>query len=268
MSVALKIISSSLLIVGTLIAGEKNFTLQKFDSDVLKTQIELQKSCLVTQKILEGKMSAKKVGTATKYSNKHLALALKNWITVKENYKKAIPEQYRNDSLFIQRIKLIESSISQMQKQSAQNDYGASVKTCGGIDDLLVKMHEDNGLNYAIDKLYHLQKAAKVLLVKSNLVSIDSLSILIRPVLDARNSVISSSCPYATDTYKCDCYSAQLDTLSNSIDALAQAVTIRNEMKIKASIQELPLVLEKAYSAALNCTGADKLREQNEMSDM
>jgi hypothetical protein len=154
----------------------------------------------------------------------------------------------------------METAILQMRKQAEEKQYGIALKSCADACGQFVKMHEDNGLSYATDQLYHLRKTAKSLSGKVDSVSIDSMAILIKSILDLRNKITTAACPYPIDKEKCTCYSARIDKLSKQIDAIALAITVRNAKDIKGTILELPSILNEAYGAALNCTGDEDKR--------
>jgi hypothetical protein len=103
MSITHMIISGALLFVFTAFADESKLTLQQFDSDVAKTRVEIREFCMIAQKLTnDNKMSVREKEKAVKLADKHISLAIKNWVAVKEKYHSSIPEQYRNDSQFTQ----------------------------------------------------------------------------------------------------------------------------------------------------------------------
>lgn len=269
MSFTRTILSSALFFAVNAFAGEEMSTLQQFDFDVVKTRIEMRKFCKITQNLSSNNsMTAKERAQAAKLADKHIAVALKNWGAVKGKYQKSIPEQYRNDSMFVQKLGNIETMISQMRQHAAEAHFESALKTSADACDQFVQMHEENGLHYAIDKLFYLRNAVKGLMVKADSVSIDSMAVLIRPLIDIRNNMTTVACPYPTSKEKCLCYSARIDKLSKSMDDIALAITVRNVKNMKESIHQLPSILDEAYDAALNCTGYKSMQDDNAASDI
>ncbi|MDW7679384.1 MAG: hypothetical protein SCK70_02400 [bacterium] len=94
---------------------------------------------------------------------------------------------------------------------------------------LFVKMHEENNLVYAADRLLHLRKLAKKMIEEEQKSGLNPVKDMLGDLLKLRDNVLLAPCPAPDDPARCQNYQSALKTLSAQLDELAISAVNGNQ---------------------------------------
>lgn len=239
-------------LVGLTQAGPNPPPLSTFDSTVTAARLELRAYCTLVQQL-------DSIGTPrlTDSTLKHLGRARAIWKKVAATYGKNPPAEYRSDAGFADRLAGIGKAMGQMESLLRAGDHAGSFKACGKGCAEFIRMHEDNGLDYAADRIYHVRHTAKeAIAAAKDSVGSGRVDSLVARVLEFRNRVLLGPCPYPKDAGRCQCYRRTVSGISPAVDRFVLARHYRDAALADAG-KDLMAAVTRAYSAALNCTNKE-----------
>jgi ribosomal protein S30 len=224
-------------------------SLGQFDSDVARCRRQMRKYCAIAQQMMEqpGENKDQLQADALEY----LRDARKQWAVIQAKYQDNKPPEYANDSKFKVRLADIANSMQEMESHLEAGRAKQSFISCGFGCGLFVQMHEENGLVYALDRIFHLRKAAKTATVAGKNKGIGGVSVLLPDLLYHRNQIILAPCPWPQDSEKCKLYQDAVKKLSSTLDDLALSVQKGEKDKMMDVLKGLLETVNKAYGSAL-----------------
>ncbi len=221
-------------------------SLKSFDAAVRESRLEMRAFCGLLQDLM------KKPDTQNyQKSIDHISMAIALWERVQRNFQEDPPEEYKDDIRFKQRLMEIFLNMEAMKANLANGSFEKSFKVCALSCELLVKMHEENGIVGASDHLFHLRKLMKSL--KTEMVSqgtnVDPRTI---SQLQARlDQVQLSSCPAPDDLMRCKNFISTMKKVTASFYDFAVA-TKRKELKeAETLLDQLITLINEAYGLAI-----------------
>jgi hypothetical protein len=138
-----------------------------------------------------------------------------------------------------------------MEAHLAASRFKASFQTCGFACGLFVQMHEENGLVYALDRLFHLRKTVKTASAAAQNNGLAGVRELLPVMQQQRDRVLQAPCPAAESAEKCQQFRAALKSLSTKLDDLALAVARENQSELASLFAALMKEINSAYGLAL-----------------
>jgi len=222
--------------------------LKEFDSDVTRCRREMRVYCAIAQELMAAK---ELVPEKQEEAMKHLKEAQSQWAAIRAKYQGNSPMEYARDGRFKVRLVEITEAMDDMAAHLEAGRAKRSFQACGFGCGLFVSLHEENGLTYALDKLFHLRKSLKTAVAVNKSVGLDGLKSVLPDLMIQRNRALMAPCPCPDDAQRCQEYQAALKVVSSRLDDLAVAVN-RNDAETATRI--LDGVLEscnKAYGLAL-----------------
>lgn len=224
-------------------------SLGQFDSDVAQCRRQMRKYCAIAQQIMEH--PGENVGQQQADALEYLRDAKKQWAVIQTKYQDNRPSEYANDSKFKMRLADIANAMQEMENHLEAGRAKQSFLSCGFACGLFVKMHEENGLIYALDRIFHLRKAAKTAIVAGKNKGISGMSVILPDLLYHRNQIILAPCPWLEDTEKCKIYQDAVKKLSSMLDDLALCVQKGEKSEMTGILKGLLGMVNQAYGAAL-----------------
>jgi hypothetical protein len=224
-------------------------SLGQFDSDVAQCRRQMRKYCAIAQQIMEqpGENKGQQEADALEY----LRDARKQWAVIQAKYQDNRPPEYANDSKFKVRLADIDNAMQEMENHLVAGRAKQSFLSCGFGCSLFVQMHEENGLIYALDRIFNLRKVAKTAIAAGKIKGCSGVSVLLPDLLHNRNQVILASCPWPEDAEKCKLYQDAVKKLSSTLDDLALCVQKGEKSKMMDVLKGLLETVNQAYGAAL-----------------
>jgi len=223
-------------------------SLKEFDSDVTQCRREIRAYCAIAQELMAAKEPAPEKQAK---AMKHLKEAQSQWAAIRAKYQNNPPMEYARDGKFKVRLAEIAEAMEDMAAHLEAGRARRSFQACGFGCGLFVSMHEENGLTYALDKLFHLRKALKAAVAVNKNVGVEGMKRVLPDLLEQRNRALIAPCPCPDDAQRCQEYQAALKVMSSRLDDLAMAV---NRDDAETATRILGGVLEScnnAYGLAL-----------------
>ncbi|MCR4438722.1 MAG: hypothetical protein NUW13_06725 [candidate division KSB1 bacterium] len=181
----------------------------------------------------------------------HIRQSMVLWEKVRQNFQNNPPEEYRQDEKFSSRLLDIYQGMQNMERQLADGDFNEALQTCSKTCGLFVRMHEENGLICAADRLFHLRKQAKKMVDEAQQSDIEPLKEMIGELLKLRDNVLCAPCPAPEDSLRCQNYREALKTLSAQIDELTIQLVNGKHIEAQAALKSLLAAINLAYGIAL-----------------
>ncbi|MFO7676189.1 MAG: hypothetical protein R6X12_07745 [bacterium] len=223
-----------------------------FDSTVTAARLELRSYCALVQKL-----DSASTAEAVNVTLDHLGRAQAVWREVVARYGTNPPAEYLSDAGFAARLADVETAMGQMESLLRAGDYAGSFKACGKGCAEFIRMHEENRLAYASDRLYHLRRATKdAIATAKDSAGPGRADSLVARVLELRNRALLGPCPYPGDTDRCQCYRRKVSDMSAAVDRFVLARHHR-DAAFAATGDALMDAVNRAYSAALRCTNKE-----------
>lgn len=220
--------------------------LKEFDAAVTQSRVEMRQYCALVQDLMKAP-DGEKQQTALA----HLRQALELWKQVQQQYQQNPPAAYAADKQFSARLADMMSQLQEMETHLAAGRFKASFQTCGFACGLFVQMHEENGLVYALDRLFHLRKTVKTASVAAQNNGLAGVRELLPVMQQQRDRVLQAPCPAPENTEKCRPYRAAIKALSAKLDELALAVAGENQSELASIFAALMKEVNAAYGLAL-----------------
>lgn len=220
--------------------------LQDFDHMVLQSRLEIRQYCALVQTLFKEDDSAKKSKAL-----EHIRQAGLLWEQVRLKYETQPPAAYRADDAFGARMEAIQQGIRDMETQLADSYVKEAFQACSMTCGLFVKLHEENHLVYAADRLFHLRKLAKKIIDEEQKSGLSSVQGMMTDLLKSRDQVLLAPCPAPRDPARCQSYQSALKNLSAQLDELTIYVVNKEPEPAGKILKDLIAVINVAYGIAL-----------------
>lgn len=219
-----------------------------FDEDVAVFRRVVREYCAIAQK-----MAPMTTVDAAQQAEglRLLAEARKQWAQIQARHAANPPAEYANDKAFKARLRDVGNALEDMDAALAAGDARRSFMACGFACGLFVQMHEQNGLNTAIDKLFHLRTDLKATETVMKTRGLDGVRPRMAAMLQKRDAVLLAPPPFAPEHPKAAAYSAAVDELSRALDRLALAVAAGNAEQAQEILANGLNLVNKPYGIAL-----------------
>ncbi len=228
--------------------GQTTSTLAQFDEDVAQCRRVVRDYCAIVQQMMQEPQLNQPE------QEKGLDLlrdARAQWIRIQEQYKSNPPREYAADAQFKARLQDFANALEDMEKALADGQPRRSLMACGFGCGLLVSMHEENGLTYALDTLFHLRKAAKSIQALMKTRGLDGVRPMI-PVLAQKLALaLRTPEPWPERDQRMKPYREAMSDLSEGLDELTAAVAARDAEKVSALLSQLTNLINRPYALAL-----------------
>lgn len=228
------------------VSGKSPVTLKSFDDSVRESRGEMRKYCALTQEIMKNPDSEK-----TEYALKHIRNARALWENVQKEYQENPPMEYQKDGLFKSRLSEIHGKMQDMENGLLSHLPQESFKACAYACGLFVKMHEENGLVYIADRLYHLRKFSKTMKAAAVNRGLPAAQEMLSELLHQRDWVLLTAQPDFIDPVKRQDFPSALKSMSALVDDVAITTVKRDIQGLESALNELISQINKAYALAL-----------------
>ena len=217
-----------------------------FDRDVAAMRREMKQFCAYAQQLAAPGANDE---TKRQAASKHLGDALDRWNSVVETYRNNPPAEYATDGQFKQRLEDVKVFLQDMNRHFAAGDMRHSFMTCGYICGLFVAMHEENGLNYALDRLFHLRKSVKTIMaVEKKIGATATVQQFGADLTRQQSMVVQAPNPFPSD----DPRREKFQTSVQSISAILARMTTQSGSQESPSITaDLMKAINTSYDMAL-----------------
>lgn len=220
--------------------------LKDFDDMVRQSRQQMRKSCAIVQDLIK-QVDAQKQAKGVEYIRQSIAL----WEKVQQKFQNTSPAEYQQDSKFNSRLTTILKGMRDMEKQLVDGKFKESLQVCGATCGLFVTMHEENGLVYAADRLFHLRKLAKQMIDTEQKSDLHTIKGMLGELLKLRNDVFLAPCPARDDEARCNDYRSALISLSAQLDNLALAIQNDDQVTAENVFKNLISSINLVYGIAL-----------------
>ncbi|HNZ39122.1 MAG TPA: hypothetical protein PK251_11945 [Candidatus Latescibacteria bacterium] len=223
--------------------------LAAFDSEVIQARRLMRRACGIAQELAAAQApDTAKRAEATRYINETRS----QWAAIQAKYANAPPAAYAGDRTFASRLASVDASMAQMISLLAANQpMAAARQACGGACATLVAMHEENGLVYALDRLFHLRRTAMTTIAAGKTGGPGAIRELVPELLHQRDRVLLAPCPNLTDAARCAEYRAALKEMSAAIDDLAARTVAGDREGTVEILNGLLAKINRTYGLAM-----------------
>jgi len=239
------------LMAGMALSGEPAATppsLAAFDEDVAVCRRVVREYCAIVQKLAAAQMLDKDQQAA---GLRLLADARKPWAEIQAKYGENPPAEYAKDKTFKARLRDFANALEEMERALAAGDARRSFQACGFGCGLFVSMHEQNGLNYALDKLFHLRADIKTTEAVMKTQGLAGVRQRMAALLQKRDAVLLAPPPFEAGNPKAEAYTAAVEDLSRALDRLALAVAAGDTKQVEEILANGLALVNKPYGIAL-----------------
>lgn len=223
-------------------------TLAQFDEHVVQARRVMRQYCGIAQ-TLAGPAPADPASQAR--ALQLLRETRARWEEIMQAYAGAPPLEYARDKDFAGRLRDIANAMGDMERALEAGAARHSSRACGYACGLFVALHEDNGLEYPLDKLYHLRReirTAQGLLAAKGL---DGVRTRLSRLLAAREAaMVVSPVGGAQDPRGVE-YETALRELSRGLDAVARAAARGEADGTATALANATRLANHAYGLAL-----------------
>ncbi|MGC8908583.1 MAG: hypothetical protein ACP5M0_14250 [Desulfomonilaceae bacterium] len=229
-------------------SGAQQPSLAAFDEDVAVARRLIRQYCAIVQEMLPAaSIDAEKQKQALQF----LKEGMEKWAAVQKKYSENPPAEYAKDPQFKARLQDMTNALQDMLKALETGQIRRSLLACGFGCGLCVTMHEENGLNYGLDKLFHLRKTAKTALALMKTGHWEQLKSIMPQFLKQRDAVFLAPLPWPQGDKRNDQYVEAVKNLSHTCDDLALAITLNDRKKAGELLKGIVPVINKPYGLAL-----------------
>lgn len=219
--------------------------LMDFDNAVRSSRVEMRKYCALVSQLIKENDEAKKNEAVT-----HISTSIERWNEVNK-FILDIPEEYSNDKKFSKKLSQLYGKLEEMKNKLGYNQFNESFNACAAACGLFVKLHEENNLDYALDKLFHLRKDVKKM--QNDLKNNDASVLVndINSIMQKRNDVVTVDTklnPGLADNQEYQNYIMQISAMT---DEIAFNYFNQKEIQLEQKLNDLFATINKAYSLAL-----------------
>ena len=226
----------AILLMTMLVHAAESSALQEFDNQVLAARQHMRSYCGLIQQVMKTNDEA----TAQK-ALKDVQQAGMLWEKLQMQFAKNPPPEYAADAQFDKRLKTMRILFDAMADNVHIKNYPMAFNNCAFACGLFVKMHEENGLVYVSDRLFHLRKALKS--AQALHAAGHSLTEVIVEIQRLRDRVYQAPLPPNSSVF-----TTALDNLSQKINYLAQQVSKESKTAIEQSLTELVKQINDLYA--------------------
>ena len=236
------------LIASAVWAAEYTVALAKFDEDVAQSRRIVRQYCAMVQEMTK---SPDLDGARQTQAMNLLDEARQCWQVVIQSYSGNPPSEYALDKQFSARLTDFANALDDMQRALANGQVRRSLLACGFGCGLFVKMHEENGLVYALDELYRLRQTAKTAFELAKTKNAGAAKASLPAIMERRNQLLCAPLPWPTEDSRCEAYRDAVREVSGTIDELARALSDGNDDHSVTLLEQLIAQVNVAYGLAL-----------------
>lgn len=222
--------------------------LTEYDEDAAVTRRVVREYCAIVQEM----MAEKSVDPQKKKNGLRLLHQAQNlWNEFIAKWAEKPPVEYSTDKPYKARLQDFKNSLEDREKALAAGDARRSFNACSYGCGLFVTMHEQNGIKYALDALFHLRKSAKTIGAVMKTKNKDKVRELLDNTMTLRNNVLAAPSPWPTDDKRIVPYYEAVRQLSRQLDEMVLAINADN---LEAAIEphnKMLTEINKAYGLAL-----------------
>jgi len=229
-------------------APEKTPSLVQFDEDVAQCRRVVRKSCAVVQEMMKDPQTDK---TKQETGLVLLRNARKQWRTVQEKWGNNPPPEYTSDVSFRMRLQDFSNALEDMEKALVSGDAHRSFTACGSGCALFVTMHEENGLTYALDALFHLRKSMKTAGAVMKARGSEHVRLILPDLMQLRDAVLLAPLPWPAGDERNKSYDETIRQLSRAFDEWILSITSQTSAEAETHYARLMDMINKAYGMAL-----------------
>ncbi len=220
--------------------------LNNFDVMVRQSRQEMRKSCAIVQELIK-QADNQKQDDGVAYIRQSIAL----WKKVQQKYQEKPPAEYQNDTKFGSRLNAILQGMQDMEKQLADGKFKEAFQFCSETCGLFVTMHEENGLVYAADRLFHLRKLVKKMIDEEHKAGLNPVKERLGELMKLRDNVLLVPYPAPNDEARYNNYQSTLKTLSAQLDDLVIQMVKGDQSAAENILKNLLVSINSAYGLAL-----------------
>jgi len=223
-------------------------SLAQFDEEVAVCRRAVRDYCTIVQNMM------KTAEPDPEQQAKGLALlkdAREKWDVIQKKYSSLPPVEYAGDKAFKARLQDFANALEDMEKALAAGDARRSFQACGFGCGLFVTMHEENGLDYALDKLFHLRKDIKTAQVLITTRGMATVRARLPAMLQKRDAVLLAPPPFPAGNPKAEAFRSAVAELSAALDRLAAAAARGDTAEVEAILGQGLSLVNKPYGIAL-----------------
>jgi hypothetical protein len=223
-------------------------TLAMFDEDVAQCRRVVREYCAIVRDM----MKEKELDPVKQ--ERGIALvqqARQRWIGVISKWGENPPAEYASDPVFRARLRDFANALEDMEGSLSSGDTRRSFMACGFGCGLFVAMHEQNGISYALDALFHLRKSVNTAgtIVKAQ--NLEKVRPLLIDVMRMRDRVLTAPAPWPRGDERLIPYYEAVRQLSRKLDEWVLAVDANDLQASLAAHSELFVQINKAYGLVL-----------------
>jgi len=224
-------------------------SLVQCDEAVAQGRRVMREYCAVTQETI----AARQGDTPQQQGNalKALRETKARWSAIQKQYATRPPAEYARDKDFAGRLQDIADAMEDMERALVGGEARRSFRSCGYACGLFVAMHEDNGLEYPLDKLFHLRKELKGAQTLLAAKGVSAVRGRIGSLLAKRDAVLASSAHFASGGPGVTDYQHAVRELSRALDELALAAATEDTSRVEKALSQCSQLANKAYGLAL-----------------
>lgn len=207
-----------------------------FDEQVLSARQHMRSYCALIQQVMKtnDEMAAQK-------ALKEVQQAGMLWNKLQKQFAQNPPPEYAADAQFTERLKTMQLLFDEMAVNVQNKKYAMAFHNCAYACGLFVKMHEENGLVYVSDRLFHLRKTLKS--AQALHAAGHSLLNELPEIQRLRDRVYLAPLPPNST------FSMVLDDLSKKINHLVLQVSNDNKPEINQLLTDLLKQINDLYAA-------------------
>lgn len=226
-----------IVLIFTLIAqAVESSALSDFDSQILATRQHMRSYCGLIQQVMKTNDEI-----AAEKAIKEIQQTGLLWEKLQKRYAKNPPPKYVADAQFAGRLKTFQTLFDAMADNVQAKNYPLAFHNCAYACGLFVKMHEENGLTYVSDRLFHLRKALKSAQALHS--AGHSLAGKISGIQQMRDRVYLAPPPENDPTFR-----SALDQFSCNIDQLGQILLTNDKTSTDQRLNELVKQVNDIYA--------------------
>ncbi len=223
-------------------------SLAQFDEDVAVCRRVIRQYCAIVQDMMKEKeLDAAKQAQGLAL----LAEARKQWAGIQQTYAANPPAEYAGYKVFRARLQDVANSAEDMERALAAGDPRRSMLACGYGCGLFVTWHEENGMNYSLDKLFHLRKTGKTAEATFHARGMDAVRLLLPVLLRQRDDVLLAPLPWPEGDARNEAYLDGVRALSAELDRMALATSRGDAPTVGAILGQITPLVNKPYGIAL-----------------
>ncbi len=173
------------------------------------------------------------------------------WEAIQAQYAERPPAEYARDTDFAGRLQDIADAMEDMERALVVGGARRSFRACGYACGLFVAMHEDNGLEYPLDTLFHLRKELKTAQTLLATKGVNAVRGRIGSLLARRDAVLTVPVHASSGASGPAEYQQAVRELSRALDELALSAASEDTSRIQTGLAQCSQLANKAYGLAL-----------------